>query len=267
MQLLVERRHLAPEPLHLVAEIGHRHVVAGAPELAHVVEAQLAGALVAEFHEALVVGPDGRRDGSPAAPGFEQLPVIPAAGHCQAQLLEVPAAIRAVGTVLAAAIGAFHARHDFRQLAALGVVVGRRQRRPPLDRIDGALRDRFELHAVVLPGAVHRFALELEAALLRAGGQQRGVRGDVGLVSPGGRRAFEAQFLVPIAGAADEFLGAHERRIVRGCANKNGQCQGRNDDSSLHSCSSSAGVMHFLRGLRKTARIRPLPTVVSTICQ
>jgi hypothetical protein len=71
VDLVVEGLGVAPEPFDVGFEIGGRHVVAGAPEGTHVVEADLARSLIAELGIAGELLFEGRRDGVPARPRLE----------------------------------------------------------------------------------------------------------------------------------------------------------------------------------------------------
>src|SRR5205807_4197056 len=98
-------------------ELFRRHVVARAPEVARVGEADLARSLVGQLDEARVVLPHRPRDGVPADPGVEQRARIAALAHQDAQLLQVPAAGLALRAApFALAVDAFEPRADGGQL-------------------------------------------------------------------------------------------------------------------------------------------------------
>ncbi len=177
VQLLVERPDLLPEALDLGGELVRRHVVLGAPHRAQVVEAELAGALVAELGEALVVGAHRRRDSPPAGPGLELLCGVAARGEHPAELAQITAFAVFVA-VLALAVGAFHARRNPGQLGPLLRVAGGRQGERQSQQIELARLLRRQLEALVagrLLGQLHR---RRDVALVGLCRQDLGVVGD-----------------------------------------------------------------------------------------
>ncbi len=206
VELLVERPHLLPEPLQLGGELVRRHVVLGPPHGAQIVEAQLAGALVAELGEALVVGAHRRRDGAPADPGLEQLVRIAAGRQDAAELAEVEA-LAVLAAVLAAAVGRLHAGGDAGQLGAQLRIVRRRQGEGELQQTQLAallLRQLQALEAGRFLGQPYRFG---DVALVRLRRQDLGVVGDEGRLHPAGARLLDHPLEQGLLGLGEEALG------------------------------------------------------------
>ena len=88
VQLVVEGLQLLPGGFELGGELRGGHVVAGAPEVAGVFEAELARALIGQLDEARVLVAHRRRDGVPAGPEVEQLFGVAGLGHEDADLLD-----------------------------------------------------------------------------------------------------------------------------------------------------------------------------------
>ena len=86
VEFVVEGLELGPGALELGGELGGGHVVAGTPEVAGVLEAELGGALVGEVDEAGVLVAHGGRDGVPARSSrSEELFGVAGLGHDDAE--------------------------------------------------------------------------------------------------------------------------------------------------------------------------------------
>ena len=81
VQIVVERLHLAPEPVDLDGEVVGRHVVARAPHRADVGETELAGAFVGDLDHARVVGLHAFRVVVPLRPDFLELRGVAKLAH------------------------------------------------------------------------------------------------------------------------------------------------------------------------------------------
>ena len=88
VELVVERLELGPGLFELGGKLVGRHVVAGAPEVAGVFEAELFGTLVGEVDEARVLIAHWGRDGVPALPVAEELFGVARLGHEGVELLD-----------------------------------------------------------------------------------------------------------------------------------------------------------------------------------
>jgi hypothetical protein len=128
----------------------------------------------------------GLRDGVPAGPGIEKLLGIAAFGDNLAQVVEVLAAFRPGGTVLALAIGAFHAGRDAGELLAFVWIGGRGEGQGELQQRDFARRLRVELEA----GELRRFLSVvhggIDGALIDLGGHGFRIVRDIGGFDPVG---------------------------------------------------------------------------------
>ncbi|KAG1388997.1 hypothetical protein G6F59_015720 [Rhizopus arrhizus] len=133
-----------------------RHVVAAAPHLAGISEANALGTFVHQADKLLVIAAHALRGAVPALPGIELLVVVAAARQYLLQFAQLAAGVRIVGlgAVLAGPVAALHAGGDLGQLSQLGRVARRRHRGHQLQQVDGAL-------AVL----AHRLAVELGGLL------------------------------------------------------------------------------------------------------
>ena len=91
VELVVERLHVVPEALDVGLEVGGRHVVAGAPERADVVEADLPRALVRELDVPRELVLHRRGDRMPAAPRFDELVEVAALAEDVREVVEAQA--------------------------------------------------------------------------------------------------------------------------------------------------------------------------------
>src|SRR5258708_7072326 len=81
VQRKIKRLYLIPQTLEVGGEFFRRHVVAGAPQGADVLESNFPGALIGERYESRVALPHGRRDRVPSCPNFFERFGIAAGGH------------------------------------------------------------------------------------------------------------------------------------------------------------------------------------------
>ncbi len=212
VQLVIERLHLPPQPLGLLLEGLGRHVVAGAPERAQVLEADLLGALVGELHQALVERAHRLRDGVPAHPGLEQLVVVAALGDDVGQLAQVLAlALAILAAVLALAVEALELRGDAGQLRALLRIARRRQRGGHAQQVQHARGVRVQpLHVLEARGLLDGLVQVGHHLLVHHGRVPLGVVGDVGGLDPLGRglpRPQPLEILVHSGGELASILG------------------------------------------------------------
>src|SRR5258708_5861212 len=81
VQRKIKRLYLIPQTLEVGGEFFRRHVVAGAPQDADVLESNFPGALIGEGYESRVALPHGRRNRVPSCPNFFERFGIAAGGH------------------------------------------------------------------------------------------------------------------------------------------------------------------------------------------
>ncbi len=173
----VEGLHLFPEPVQLLRVGVGGHVVLRPPHGAHVGEAELLRAGVAELDVAGVVLAERRGDGMPAGPERGELLRVAARRHPARDLFEVER-LAAGRRPLAPTVGRLHAGCDAGELLALLRVGGGGEREGELQERELAGDVGVEGDAVEARRLLGEAGGQLHPALARLGGDELGVPGD-----------------------------------------------------------------------------------------